>query len=305
MKAAEQRIFEGDFISACGEVPNGGYDLCIADPPYFKVVGEKWDYQWRTVDEYLEWSGRWIAKANASIRYGGTLCLFGYPEMLARLLPVCDSCGLKFRQQIVIDKGIYAVAGRATKKYKMFPNCTESIFVFVKDPLRVVRDELIEAKNESGLTAKEINSRLGVKSNGGGMWSIWTGDNVCAQMPTREMWDALEKVFSRKFKARGYAQKFNPQMGLTDVWRDISFRCAERRIHPTQKPSQLIERIVTAYTDEGDSVLDPFGGSCTTAVVCASMNRNCDCHEIEHRYVEAARKRLDLAKNRIQLALEL
>ena len=43
-------------------------DLVIADPPYFKVIGEKWDYAWRTEEDYLEWSKEWIAEASRVLR---------------------------------------------------------------------------------------------------------------------------------------------------------------------------------------------------------------------------------------------
>ena len=35
---------------------------------------------------------------------------------------------------------------------------------------------------------------LGVKSNGGGMWSIYTGKNICEQFPTKEIWTKLEDI---------------------------------------------------------------------------------------------------------------
>ena len=46
------------------------------------------------------------------------------------------------------------------------------------------------------VTAKEINEMLGVKSNGGGMWSIYTGKNVCKQLPTEELWGKLQKILT-------------------------------------------------------------------------------------------------------------
>ena len=36
------------------QIEDESVDLIIADPPYFKVVGEKWDYEWRTEEDYLE-----------------------------------------------------------------------------------------------------------------------------------------------------------------------------------------------------------------------------------------------------------
>ena len=119
-------------------------DLIIADPPYFKVIGEKWDYQWRTEEDYIEWSKKWIGEAVDKLRKGGCFYLFGYFRILAKLLPILEAAGLSLRQQIVIDKGIKAVSGRATKNYKMFPNVTESILFLYKDPKPFVRTLLAD-----------------------------------------------------------------------------------------------------------------------------------------------------------------
>lgn len=58
---------------------------------------------------------------------GGSFYLFGYFRMLSRLLPILEKYGFELRQQIVLNKGMQAVSGRATKNYRMFPNVTESI----------------------------------------------------------------------------------------------------------------------------------------------------------------------------------
>lgn len=163
-------IYNQDCVCGMRErVPDESVDLVIADPPYFKVIGEKWDYSWRTEEDYLKWSESWIDEAVRTLRKGGSFYLFGYFRMLCRLLPILESRGLELRQQIVINKGIQAVSGRATRGYKMFPNVTESILFLYKDPKPFVKKLLKERQKALGLTAREINERLGVKSNGGGM----------------------------------------------------------------------------------------------------------------------------------------
>ena len=58
-------------------------DLIVADPPYFKVVGEKWDYQWRTEEDYIQWSVSWFEQAARVLRLGGSFYLFGYFRILS------------------------------------------------------------------------------------------------------------------------------------------------------------------------------------------------------------------------------
>ena len=55
------------------------------------------------------------------------------------------------------------------------------------------------------------------------MWSIYTGVNICEQVPTLELWTRLQNVLEFDLPYDEIAQVYNPQMGLTDVWRDIDF----------------------------------------------------------------------------------
>lgn len=141
------------------------------------------------------------------------------------------------------------------------------------------------------MSAKAINEKLGVKSNGGGMWSIYTGVNICEQVPTKELWNKLQVILEFDYPYEKIAQTFNPQMGYTDVWDDIDFY-EKNRIHPTQKPFKLINRLVLASSNENNIVLDPFMGSGTTALSCKFLNRNYIGFELNEKYVLDANTRL-------------
>lgn len=296
-------IIQDDCICAlkANLVPHA--DLIIADPPYYKVVGEKWDYQWRTEQDYIDWSVQWLSAAYDMLRIGGSMYLFGYFRTLALLLPKLKEIGFSLRQQIVIDKGLKAVAGRATKNYKMFPCTTESVLLLTKDNIRFSREFLKKRQLELGLSSKEINQSLGVKSNGGGMWSIYTGNNVCEQFPTREIWDKLQSVLKFNIDYDKIAQTFHPQMGLTDVWTDIDFY-SEKRWHPTQKPLKLIERLIETSSNPFDKVIDPFGGSGSTLLASEKLNRQAFIVEQDERYVKAMVERFTSETGNRPLDLE-
>ena len=281
----------GDCISAMKEMEDNSIDLVIADPPYWKVVGEKWDYQWKTEQDYVEWSLKWIKEVARILRIGGTFYCFGYFRTLALLVPYFNEMGVELRQQIVIDKGMRSVSGRATKKYKIFPNVTESILFIVKDNKKFVKPFLKNRQAALELTAKQINEALGVKSNGGGMWSIYTGKNVCEQFPTKELWERLSAILGFDCPYGKVAQTFNPQMGYTDVWTDIDFY-KEKHLHPTQKPLKLIRRLVEASSNPGDVVLDPFSGSGSTLVSCIQLNRHYIGIELDEEYYKIGLQRI-------------
>lgn len=72
----------------------------------------------------------------------------------------------------------------------------------------------------------------------------------------------------------------------------LRFPCGRNKIHPTQKPEKLVEKLVKVSTNEGDVVLDPFAGSGTTAVVCAKNGRKYLAYEIDKDYYNKAEERL-------------
>jgi DNA modification methylase len=285
------QILVGDAIETLRRLPDRCVDLVILDPPYWKVVGELWDFKWRTEQDYRRWCLEWFRELERVCKRSASVYLFGYIRNLVHLFHDICGLGFEFRQEIIVDKGMKSMAGRKTSTYKQFPNTTETIFFFVYDAKPAIRQLLLKRQQEVGLSSKEINARLGVKANGGGVWSLYSGENILAQVPTREMWERLENVL--EFKApedlKGFV--FQPQMGHTNVWQDIDFY-AEDRIHRTQKPIKLIERLILASSLPGQVVLDPFAGSGATAIAAKNLNRHCISIEIDAKMTEQAIERL-------------
>jgi site-specific DNA-methyltransferase (adenine-specific) len=111
--------------------------------------------------------------------------------------------------------------------------------------------------------------------------------------PVRIPYDAVtKKARSRKLfeGSKWLEQGYNPK----DVWSvsRLHRQHGERVDHPTQKPLEIIERMVLASCPPGGTVLDPFMGSGTTAVACARHGRHFLGYEINPDYCEIARQRL-------------
>ncbi len=70
-------------------------------------------------------------------------------------------------------------------------------------------------------------------------------------------------------------KQLNGGTQMTDVWRipAVSRWEKEQGKHPTQKPLRLLYRIILACTHEGDTILDPFAGSCTTGIAANLLGR--------------------------------
>ncbi|MCY4299273.1 MAG: site-specific DNA-methyltransferase [Flavobacteriaceae bacterium] len=76
-----------------------------------------------------------------------------------------------------------------------------------------------------------------------------------------------------------------------------------RALHPTQKPEEMLKRIILASSDKGDIVLDPFVGSGTTAVVAKTYGRDFIGIDKEEKYITATRTRLDLISTKQNIPL--
>ena len=72
----------------------------------------------------------------------------------------------------------------------------------------------------------------------------------------------------------------------------LRYPCGVNKIHPTQKPIALISYIVNASTKEGDTVLDPFMGSGTTAIACIREKRNFIGFEKSEEYWRKSMERI-------------
>jgi len=84
-------------------------------------------------------------------------------------------------------------------------------------------------------------------------------------------------------------------------WGRVSGNNKERRPkHNNQLPEVYLERLIRAYTNKGDHVCDPFGGSGTAAVVCQSLDRSCVTFDVSANSVNSIRKRLKQGTIRIK-----
>lgn len=89
---------------------------------------------------------------------------------------------------------------------------------------------------------------------------------------------------------------YNTKKVPGNVWEipRVRYRMEEYENHPTQKPVALLERIITASSNPGDLVLDPFSGTFTTSFVSKQLGRKSIGIEIEEGYVKIGLRRLQI-----------
>ncbi|GAB2881882.1 site-specific DNA-methyltransferase [Paraburkholderia jirisanensis] len=166
------------------------------------------------------------------------------------------------------------------------------IFVFLKSRLTMVNEIIWDRRVPSmGGTTRRFTS---VHDNIG-LFAV-SKDYYFDLDPVRIPYDAVtKKARSRKlFEGSKWLEMgYNPK----DVWSvsRLHRQHAERVDHPTQKPLEIVERMVLASCPSGGRVLDPFMGSGTTAVACARQQRQFVGYEINESYCAIARERVSLA----------
>ena len=90
----------------------------------------------------------------------------------------------------------------------------------------------------------------------------------------------------------GFGKKSKATFNLHCKNTVLRYPCGVNKIHPTQKPMQLMRYIVNASTKEGDIVLDPFMGSGTTAIACIREKRNYIGFEKSEEYWRKSMERI-------------
>lgn len=121
--------------------------------------------------------------------------------------------------------------------------------------------------------------------------------NLACKCFTHSTETVIWAVKNKKKYVFNYAlmKEINGGKQMKDVWSGTLTPKREKTFgkHPTQKPEYLLERIILASTQEGDTVLDPFCGSGTTGVVALRNHREFIGIDNEPEYIELSKRRLD------------
>ena len=88
--------------------------------------------------------------------------------------------------------------------------------------------------------------------------------------------------------------------GWQDSLLNFSNPSGKGHLHPTQKPVTLMEYLIKIYTNENELVLDFTMGSGSTGVACVNLNRNFIGIELDEKYFNIAKDRIEEAKKNIK-----
>jgi site-specific DNA-methyltransferase (adenine-specific) len=119
---------------------------------------------------------------------------------------------------------------------------------------------------------------------------IWVKNNFGIGYYTRPQYEPCLLYFNGKPKILKHP--------ISDVWH---FDKLQNPLHSCQKPCEMIEFILKSFTEEGQTIFDPFLGSGTTAVACINTGRNFIGIEKDADYFEIAQRRIKNALEQARL----
>lgn len=116
------------------------------------------------------------------------------------------------------------------------------------------------------------------------------------------IWDKGQTLFGKEEKA--FCSFIKNDKIYKYLWNGMiqeDMKNKQIRKHPTEKPIQLLVKILQDFSSENDLIFDGFAGSGTTALACIELNRRFICVEKDEDYYNIAKKRIEDAKSQLRL----
>jgi site-specific DNA-methyltransferase (adenine-specific) len=246
----------GDAARWLATLPDASVDLIFADPPY-NIGKADWD-DFESQEVYIGWSMAWINEAARVLKHTGSLYICGFSETLADLKHPASRYFHSCRWLIWSYRNKANLGCDWGRSHESILHLRKSsAFALRLDSVRIPysRHTLKYPDHPQATTSAYGN---GKQRN-----EHWTPNPLGAKPK-----DVIE----------------------------IPTTCngmGEKTPHPTQKPEELLRKLILAATDEGQLVLDPFSGSGTTVVVAEQLGRKWMGCDLNLEYNRWAIERLE------------
>ena len=306
---------QGDCLELMKDIPDKSVDLILTDPPY-NIGKAKWD----KIPNYIEWCGKWFIECQRVLKDNGSF-YWWHNDMvqIAQLMEwLRNNSKFIFNSFIIWDKGDFrALSWKNPSENNTlrswFNTCEYCMFYTFQDKTGLstvmldtnnfptMRRYFKDLQEFIGLGLKTINSRLGHRrAEHCFYWKTTQWD-----MPTPETyrqlivafnidkWEGFREYESLRQEYESLRYTHNLDTNHNNVWRSKERNNGKQ--HPTQKPNDLMERIIKTSSNQSDTVLDLFMGSGSTGVAAVNTNRNFIGMELDQGYFDIATKRINKA----------
>jgi site-specific DNA-methyltransferase (adenine-specific) len=250
-------LYLGDCMEVMQNIDNESVDLVFADPPY-NIGKADWDC-FDSQQEYVYWSINWIKEAARILKPTGSLYICGFSEILA---------DIKFPAM------------------NFFDNCRWIIWHY-KNKASLANDW--GRSHESILHFRKTKKH---KFNVDAVRIPYSEHTL--KYPTHP-----QAITSQYGNGKQHYWEPNPNGAKPKDVLEIPTTCNgmhEKTPHPTQKPEELLRKIILASSNENDIIFDPFLGSGTTVVCAEQLKRRWFGCDLSEEYLSWAINRLELVE---------
>jgi site-specific DNA-methyltransferase (adenine-specific) len=316
-------IFPGDCLELMKDIPDKSIDLIILDPPY-NIGKAEWD-KWKKQSDYVDWLGSALLEMQRVLKDNGSLYLFhnDFLQMVEIQNWINQNTQFVFKQLITWNKIDESFRNNGFVQQRLsidmmrnyYNGFTEYILYYTFQDETGLTTVMLDTNNfptlrhyfkdyqeALGLNKKQIMNLIGQNADHCFRWNSSQWD-----LPTKETYDELANLpLKHEFVRREYEDlrreyedlryTFNCEIVKQDLRANSNvwlYAPAENLGHVTPKPVDLIENIIKHSSNEGDLVLDPMCGSGTTCVAAKKLNRRFIGIELDSKYVDLARSRID------------
>ena len=259
----------GDSLEILSKCPDNFAKLIITSPPY--NIGKEYEVQTR-LDSYLEQIEPILKELARVLSPSGSLCwqVGNYVDksevfpLDIYYYPLFKKLGLNLRNRIIwtFEHGLHCS--------KRFSGRYETMLWFTKsDDYTFNLDDVRIPSKYPGKTNFRPGPNYGLPSG-----------NPLGKNPS-DIWKLMEKEW---------------EVGLWNI-PNVKANHPEKTIHPCQFPIELVERCVLSMTSENDWVLDPFSGVGSAMLAAVRHNRKAMGCDREAKYIDEAKRRMDLLLN--------
>ena len=254
---SEIKLYNGDCLEVMKEFPDNSVDLTVTSPPYDNL---------RTYNGY-SWDFENIAKELFRITKKGGVVVWVVGDQTIK----GSETGTSFRQALYFkeigfnlhDTMIYGKNNPMPVSAKRYYPCFEYMFVFSKGQPKTFNP------------IKEIASEAGKRNH----------------LKQRNVDGTFKKAYGYGKEVKKYRPRYNIWFYNVGGGQVATDKIAHE--HPAIFPEQLAKDHIISWSNENDTVLDPFMGSGTTGKMAKLLNRNFIGIEISKEYMEIAKERIE------------
>ena len=313
------KIYNMDCLDGMKLIPDDSIDLIVTDPPY-NIGKAKWD----KIPNYIEWCGKWFIECQRVLKDNGSF--YWWHNDMVQIAQLMEwlrvNTEFVFNSFIIWDKGDFRALSWKNPSddsnlRSWFNTCEYCLFYtfqdktglskVLKNPAFYKLQEYFKTERQkTGMTATALDGVMRIKVS----YCYWEKPTTHEyRIPNERNYKALQAHFNGTAYRREYEslrQEYeslrythNLDTNHNNVWRSQKRNNVKQ--HPTQKPNDLIERIIKTSSNQGNVVFDGFMGSGTTAIACINTNRHYIGFELDTTYFNIAQERIKKATTERQL----